>query len=166
MIFKTERLELVPLALDQMKLWRHDSIGFEKELNCIYKGEPLEEFFLEYLNEQIRIISENKDNYLYYTFWLLIRKSDRVAIGSAAFKGSANHEGEIEIGYGLGKGFEHNGYMTEAVGEMCKWGLAQENVNYIIAETDLDGYASQRVLERNGFIRYKFSDSSWWRLGV
>ncbi|MEY8298927.1 MAG: GNAT family N-acetyltransferase [Emergencia timonensis] len=50
----------------------------------------------------------------------MVRKSDRVVIGSADFKDIPNEAQEVEIGYGLGKDFEHNGYMTEAVQAMCK----------------------------------------------
>ncbi|MGB4589545.1 MAG: GNAT family N-acetyltransferase [Clostridiaceae bacterium] len=164
MIKETERLELVPLSLIQLKLWVNEMKAFEKELNCSYKGQPVVDFILDHLIEQIEAITHDETNYLYYTSWLIICKLNRIAVGSAAFKGMPNQSGEIEIGYGLGEDFEHHGYMTEAVKEMCRWGLEQENVKQIIAETDLDGYASQRILERNGFERYTFGDSSWWRL--
>ncbi len=163
-VFETERLELVPLTLDQLKLLRDNINVLEEKLNFVYKGEPLVGFILEYLGQQIIKISENEMSYMYHAFWLLVRKSDRVVVGSAAFKGLPNQNGEIEIGYGLNKEFEHNGYMTEAVSEMCKWGLSQKGVEHIIAETDMDGYSSQHILERNGFVRYQFDNSSWWRL--
>ena len=35
---------------------------------------------------------------------------------------------------------------------------------YIIAETDLDGLASERILERCGFKKYKQEKTSWWKL--
>ncbi|WMJ24330.1 GNAT family N-acetyltransferase [Paludicola sp. MB14-C6] len=164
MVLETERLELVPLSLERLKLLKDNLNMLEKELDCVYKGEALEGFILEYLDKQIRVISNNSESCLYNAFWLLIRKSDRIAVGSAAFKGLPNGNGEIEIGYGLGNEFEHNGYMTEGVCGMCKWGLAQKEVKHIIAETDIHGYASQRILERNGFERYRFNDSIWWRL--
>lgn len=159
----TERLELVPLSLEQLIMMRQDIKSLEASMNITYKGEPLEGFILAYLDEQIRLITDNPKSCMYNAFWLLVRKSDRVVVGSAAFKGLPVN-GEIEIGYGLGKEFEHHGYMTEAVKKMCEWGLQQEGVEHIIAETDLDGYASQRVLERSGFVRYKFGDSSAYRL--
>ena len=71
---------------------------------------------------------------------------------------------EVEIGYGLGKEFEHNGYMTEAVQAMCKWALKQENVSHIIAETDIDGFASQRILQRCGFVEKRREETIWWQL--
>lgn len=54
--------------------------------------------------------------------------------------------------------------MTEAVQAMCKWALKQENVSHIIAETDVDGFASQRILQRCGFIETRREESIWWRL--
>ena len=33
-------------------------------------------------------------------------KTDRIVVGSADFKGLPNAQGEVEIGYGLGKEFE------------------------------------------------------------
>ncbi len=151
MIFETERLQLMPLSVEELIMLRDDIEKFEDYHNCTYKGEELEGFMKEYLSQQIRLISENEALTMYISFWLLLRKSDRVVVGSAAFKGLPNEEGEIEIGYGLGKEFEHNGYMTEAVAKMCEWGLSQEGVKHIIAETDVDGFSSQRILERNGF---------------
>ena len=164
MIIETERLEIIPLNLHQLKLWISDMNSFEKELNCTYKGQPLVGFILDNVLEQIEAITNDEPNYLFYTTWLMVLIDNRIAVGSAAFKGSPNHHEEIEIGYGLGEEFEHHGYMTEAVNKLCKWGLKQEKVKHIIAETDLDGYASQRILARNGFERYQFEDSSWWRL--
>ena len=164
MIIETERLELVPLNLTNLRLWIAEDTAFEKELDCTYKDQPLEGFMLNNLEEEIDSITKDENNYLFYTTWLMILKSNRMAVGSAAFKGTPNHNGEIEIGYGLGEGFEHQGYMTEAINELCQWGLNQDKVKHSIAETDLDGYASQRVLKRNCFEKYKFGDSSWWRL--
>lgn len=85
---------------------------------------------------------------IWYNFWFIIRRIDRVVVGSADFKSPPDTAGEVEIGYGLGKAFEHNGYMTETVRAMCDWALQQTGVKHIIAETDLDGLASQRILQR------------------
>ena len=54
--------------------------------------------------------------------------------------------------------------MTEAVKLMCDWALKQKGVLSVIAETDTDGYGSQRILKRCGFKKYKEGDTLWWRL--
>lgn len=164
MKIETERLELIPLTSNLLQLWVEDISTLEKELYCVYKAEPMEGLFLKIVREQLEITEKDPENYLWHSFWFLIRKCDRTVVGSADFKDVPNDKGEVEIGYGLGKEFEHNGYMTEAVEVMCNWALAQENVNYVIAETDLDGFASQRILQRCGFSEEKKEESAWWRL--
>lgn len=54
--------------------------------------------------------------------------------------------------------------MTEAVRAMCDWALKQNGVKHIIAETELDGFASQRILKRCGFTEYVRDLTVWWRL--
>ncbi len=164
MRIQTERLELIPLTPHQLKLWIEDVSALEKELNCSYKAEPMEGFFLDIVKGQLEVTEKDRGNYLWHSFWFLIRKSDRVVVGSSDFKDAPNKNNEVEIGYGLGKEFEHNGYMTEAVKAMCDWALKQSTVSSIIAETDLDGFASQKVLKRCGFKKCKKEKTLWWRL--
>jgi RimJ/RimL family protein N-acetyltransferase len=161
---ETERLYLIPLTAKQLQLWVEDITALEKELNCSYQAEPMEGLFLEIVNGQIEKTAYDEANYLYHTFWFLVRKTDRIVVGSADFKDIPNENGEVEIGYGLGKEFEHNGYMTEAVKTMCKWALEQNGVSHVIAETDIDSPASQNILKRCGFSLYNQADTYWWRL--
>lgn len=53
--------------------------------------------------------------------------------------------------------------MTEAVAAMCNWAMQQTGVQHVIAETDLDGLASQRILQRCGFTEYARDTTVWWR---
>jgi RimJ/RimL family protein N-acetyltransferase len=163
-MIETERLELIPLTPYQLRLWIEDVSALDKELNCSYKAEPMEGLFLEIVQKQLQITQNDADHYIWHSFWFLIRKTDRVVVGSADFKDIPNGNKEVEIGYGLGKPFEHNGYMTEAVRAMCDWAMKQEIVSHIIAETDIDGFASQRILQRCGFIEEKRGETLWWRL--
>ncbi|EPY2304461.1 GNAT family N-acetyltransferase [Clostridium sporogenes] len=164
MLIQTERLELIPLTLNQLKLWIEDIYQLEKELDCSYKAESMEGFFLEVVKGQYEITQRDPNNYLWHSFFFLVRKEDRVVVGSADFKDIPNENGEVEIGYGLGKEFEHNGYMTEAVKSMCGWALKQNGVTSVIAETDLEGLASQKILKRCGFKKDKEEETLWWRL--
>ena len=111
----TERLELVALLPQQLKLLTTNIEKLEEELDAKYKAEPMEGFFLDIVKGQVEATEKDSENYFWHSFWLLIRKSDRVIVGSADFKDIPNKDCEVEIGYGLGKDFEHNGYMTEAV---------------------------------------------------
>lgn len=164
MKIETERLELIPLNLSQLKSWIEDISSLEKELNVTYRAESMEGIFLEIVRGQLITTQKDPKNFVWHSFWFLIRKSDRTVVGSADFKDVPNSNREVEIGYGLGKEFEHNGYMTEAVKAMCDWALKQNDVVSVIAETDLEGLASQKILERCGFEKYHQGETLWWRL--
>ena len=107
-MIETERLYLIPLTASQLKLWIEDISSLEKELNCCYRAEHLEGMFLDIVKGQLEKTEKDKINYLFHSFWFLIRKTDRVVVGSADFKGVPNENNEVEIGYGLGKAYEHN----------------------------------------------------------
>lgn len=164
MALETERLELIPLTSTQLKLWASDIPAMESNLNCVYRAEPMEGHLLESVKGQIEITEKDAANYAWHSFWFLLRKSDRTVVGSADFKDMPNGRGEVEIGYGLGQEFEHHGYMSEAVKAMCGWALEQKGCASVIAETELDNFASQRVLRRCGFAEEKRGESVWWRL--
>ncbi|MDF2858366.1 MAG: acetyltransferase [Neobacillus sp.] len=164
MKIETERLELVPLLPWQLKLLVEDITSLEEELSSTYMAEPLVGFFLDIVRGQLKITEMDSENYLWHSFWLLIRKNDRVIVGSADFKDIPNNNGEVKIGYGLGREFEHNGFMTEAVKIMCDWAFNQAGVTSVIAETDSNGFASQRILKRCGFEMYRQGETLWWRL--
>jgi RimJ/RimL family protein N-acetyltransferase len=161
---ETDRLRLIPLTARQLRLWVEDTASLELELNCRYCAEAMDGIFLDIVKGQLDITEKDAANYLYHTFWFLIRKTDGVAVGSACFKDIPNESNEVEIGYGLGKRFEHSGYMSEAVQAMCSWALAQDNVSHVIAETDIDSPQSHNVLKRCGFAQYKQGETLWWRL--
>lgn len=163
-MIETERLELIPLTPSQLKLWIEDVSVLEQELNCSYRGQSMKGFFGDIVKGQLEKTQKDPNNYTWHSFWLLIRKTDRVVVGSADFKDIPDINNEVEIGYGLGELFEHNGYMTEAVKSMCDWALKQKGVTHVIAETNTDGFASQRILQRCGFVEEKRDKTVWWRL--
>lgn len=163
MKIETERLELVPLTADQLEQWVYAPDVLQKELNAVYQAEPLEGIFREIVIGQLHATKADPEQYWWHSFWMLIRKSDRVIVGSADFKDAPDQWGQVEIGYGLGKPFEHHGYMTEAVKAMCMWASCQPNIRWILAETDLSGDASGCILRRCGFYEISRGETIWWR---
>ncbi len=164
MKLSTERLELIVLSSQQLKLLAENLSALEKALDCHYAAEPLEGIFLQIVKGQIEPTAKDEVNCAFHSFWLILRKSDRTVIGSADFKDVPDKDGKTEIGYGLGKEFEHHGYMTETVRAMCKWALAQDSVKHIIAETERGNAPSQRILQRCGFTLARQKKSLWWEL--
>ncbi|MCQ4636470.1 GNAT family N-acetyltransferase [Anaerovorax odorimutans] len=164
MKIETERLDIIALTPKQLELWIDNIVELEKQLACAYKAEPMEGLFREIACGQVEKAKKDPINYLWHTFWLIVNKSDNVVVGAIDFKDTPDSNGEVEIGYGLGREFQHHGYMTETVAAFCKWALRQDGVNHIIAETDLDGASSQKLLIKCGFKEYARNDTIWWRL--
>lgn len=87
---------------------------------------------------------------LWYTAWR-IALPDGTMAGDLCFKGLPEN-GHPEIGYGIIYRFQGRGYATEAVGAACRWALGQPGVTAVEAETDPGNAASQRVLQKLGFV--------------
>ncbi|QNS04936.1 GNAT family N-acetyltransferase [Streptomyces xanthii] len=84
--------------------------------------------------------------------YVMVRASDQCAIGGIGFH-SAPDDGLVEIGYDLVADARGQGYATEAVEVLTFWALGHGGMRTVVAHTDPDNTASQRVLERAGFTR-------------
>ena len=71
------------------------------------------------------------------------------SVGGIGFKSAPNERGEVEIGYGICHSFQGRGVATEAVVALCDF--AKPRARVVLAETDRENVASQRVLEKSGF---------------
>lgn len=72
-----------------------------------------------------------------------------VSSSGIGFHGSSKG-GEAEIGYGIVPTRQGRGYATEAVNTLVSLALTMPEVVAVVASTDADNVASQRVLERRG----------------
>ena len=86
----------------------------------------------------------------WYAVWFIMTITGET-IGDYSFKG-LDKNGTAEIGYGLPPEHWGKGYATEAVRAAVKWAFNQPGVKHIEAETDQNNKASQRVLEKSGFV--------------
>jgi len=92
----------------------------------------------------------------------IIEKSSGLSVGGIGFKNSPDVDGAVEIGYGVCQLSQGRGLATEAVAAMCDF--ARRDVRCVLAETDRKNVASQRVLEKAGFVRIQESDETIrWR---
>lgn len=91
------------------------------------------------------------ENRIWYAPWKMTLKNSQEFIGDLCFKGPVkNHS--VEIGYGIQPEYEGRGYTTEALQALTKWAFGQKDVVFVEAETAPDNKASQRVLEKCGFV--------------
>jgi ribosomal-protein-alanine N-acetyltransferase len=165
-MLETPRLEILPLSYNQLVLYLSAEDKFEKEHGLTVNGrvvssevrDMVEHFTLP------RMKLANDNDYLFYTFWLVIEKTTDTIVAELGFKGIPNNKGEIEIGYGTMPDQQGKGYMTEAVAGMIQWATGREDVEYILAETDENNHASIRVVQKNGFVQFaRKGEMLWWR---
>lgn len=165
MIIETERLRIVPLKLEQFHLLLTDIDKLEESLDLVSSGESLDPHTQQAMEGLYNEALNHKYVYWWYTNWQIILKSENRSIGSACFTKEPDIEGNVEIGYGISYHYRNNGYMTEAVICMCQWALSQENVKSVVAETEVNNYSSQRVLEKSGMEKYAYTDTGIrWRI--
>lgn len=134
MKIKSKRLLLSPMTLD--------------ELRAAIVAETDEHMRTAY-SEMLQGCHDHPNEYKWYTAWQ-ISLNDGTHVGSFCFMGPPEN-GEVEIGYGIDKGHQGNGYATEALTQMCGWAFSNSGVYFIRAETDADNAASQAVLKKAGF---------------
>jgi len=79
--------------------------------------------------------------------WMIVRRDTGEIIGSIA----AREEQGINLGYLLARPFWGQGYMSEALGAVVHWALAQPAVSRVWAVCDTENHASARLLTRSGF---------------
>jgi len=82
--------------------------------------------------------------------WLIVEDGELVGLCSVARPPVG---GEVHIGYGVAPGRQGKGAATRAIADLLLWAGADPRVALVSAETGVDNVASQRVLERNGFVR-------------
>lgn len=89
-----------------------------------------------------------------FGMYLVRRRSDGLAVGGFGFFGPPDETGTVEFGYGLVPSARGAGLATEAV-QIALRHAATRGAKVAVADTDVENGASQRVLERNGFIEVK-----------
>jgi RimJ/RimL family protein N-acetyltransferase len=83
--------------------------------------------------------------------WLIV--ADGEIVGLCSITKAFPTPGTIEIGYGLAQCRRGRGHAAAAVAELLDWARSVPSIAAVTANTAVDNLPSQRVLERNGFIR-------------
>lgn len=155
MAIETRRMLLIPYTLEQMHTALRDPSGAAQLIGArVCRPDYLERFARGRIySAKIHIMKENPDAWLFATYWQMVLKDTRSITGEIGFKGPPV-KGEVELGYGTHEFYRSRGYMTEAVSALCQFAFSQNSlhVERIMAATEKDNYASQRVLEKCGFL--------------
>lgn len=168
MVIETERLRIIPLTLEQLNKYVKADYSWEDELELNRSPRSMSPELADAFEKSILPnVGDPNKNYLYYTLWTVISKSENKRVAGLLFTGEPNDAGEVEIGYGTEPQFQNNGYMTETIGGMVSWAKNQPEVRTIVAQTDKANIPSHKTLLKNNFSKYKTVDPMiWWRLST
>jgi RimJ/RimL family protein N-acetyltransferase len=164
-ILEAEKLKLIPLDAQNLRWSIEDRQKMERNLGVKITDTELEEPVKKAMRTSLKMVLENKKDYLWFTSWEITLKIENRIIGGLCFKGCPDEKGRVEIAYGMQDEYRCKGYMTEAVKELINWAFTQEKVLSIIAETEKDNLPSHRVLEKIGMEKYEEKEKMfWWRI--
>ena len=135
------------MILETKRLRIH--VASEEEMTEFIRTQT-DEVLIKAYGEMLQGCLDCPDRWEWYAIWMIENK-DGAHVGDLSFKG-LGADGCAEIGYGIDEEFRGKGYATEAVAAAVSWALDQPGVTRVEAETEPDNKASQRVLEKCGFI--------------
>lgn len=122
----------------------------DSEIEVLIEGIDSDELRAAY-GEMLDGCKRDLENRVWYAPWKMTLNDSQKIVGDLCFKGAARNHA-VEIGYGVQPEYEGHGYTTEALRAMTQWAFSQKDVVFVEAETAPDNKASQRVLEKCGFV--------------
>jgi len=150
MELKTKRLRILPLTTEQLEVLCEEQEKLNELLGLSQSNAEEDEHLKAAYREMYQKCCKFPGDHLWYTNWQIILKSENKSIGSIGFNGAPNSKYEVEVGYGISKQYQNQGYATEALKAICDWAFSQ-NAYYIQAKIEPENKASEKVLDKCGF---------------
>lgn len=155
MKLESKRIEIIPLNLNEMRIFIKSRSDFERHANLTITGVEVPEFYREEIIEAMEFepeswTSKNKE-YLFHTFWLMILKESKTIVGQFEFNGRPNSLGEVEIFFMVEPPYRQKGIATEAMVEILKWGCKTKLFRKVFIEADFRNKAAMASLQKLGF---------------
>lgn len=163
---QTERMILQALTAEQLSMALYDVRRLEQELRAQVQGAVFSDESRQAMTIKIsRMEHADRRMHPWYTYFLLLRASDRLAMGVCGFKGPPSLFGAVELGYAIHETFRNSGLMTEAVRALVQWAFAQDGCTRVTAETLRENIASQRVLQKSGLALERTAENMvYWKI--
>lgn len=157
--FFSGNLKLLPLSLADLKVLLHSRAELEKMLGLASSGfrtsggDVFDEEFKTALREFIiPKVEENPESCLWYTHWLILDADRNMTVGGIGAAGIPDKDGRAMIGYYIDQRHEGKGVASEGLRLFIAWLEQDQSLKEIVADTQVHNIASQRVLEKNGFV--------------
>jgi len=164
LILESYRLSIIPLSRQQLSNLLNQPDLLASELGFPIAKNMLDANVQRAINMKLDAANRlNEKEWLWKTYWLIKIKDQNLGAGLIGFKGKPDHDGYVEIGYGIDKHVRNQGYMTEAVQLMLNWAFEHPFCKCVTATTVINP-ASERVLNKLNFINVAKSEksSNWY----
>ena len=90
--------------------------------------------------------------------WIIIRKTDKIKMGSCVFHEWDRRNGKVDIHYDLNRQFWNNGYMQESIKRIVKFAIEKMDIIEINACIDVENIRSINLVKKLGFIENGFKN--------
>jgi RimJ/RimL family protein N-acetyltransferase len=154
---RTQRLVLVAATLEHIVAELKDPGRLGPLLGArVTEGWPPGEYDRAAMMSFRSRLREDPPRYAGWLSWYVMTAeaagTQPTLVAAAGFMGPPEN-GAVEIGYSVIPEARSLGYATEIVEALTRRAFEVEAVHRVVAETDASNASSQRVLERNGFVR-------------
>lgn len=165
-MIKTERLILYALTREQLEMALTDADRLSASLAVQVSPNVFSEESRQAMTIKISRMDHTEPHmHPWYTYFLLVRAEDRVAVGVCGFKGAPTLFGTVELGYAMHENYRNHGYMTETVRALVRWAFRTASCQTVTAETLPGNLPSQRVLQKAGMALTRATDHMlFWKI--
>jgi [ribosomal protein S5]-alanine N-acetyltransferase len=150
----TKRLELIPATLDLTRAALESeaalALGLDALVPATWPPEFLDRPALEFTLARLAEGVQQAGWWLHFIV-LTHGLTGRTLIGSAGYKGPPSRDGTVEVGYGIVRDHQRQGYAAETVQGLLAHAFGFDSVHRVIAETLPDLTASIGVLRKCQF---------------
>ena len=150
-LLATPRLELRRSTVEQLRALAAGPAEFTRQFRLAVADGYLE--FPDALNYSLNKMAVPGLAAAWWSPFLVIHAVDQAVIGMCGFKGPADRDGVVEIGYGIAPAYRGCGLATEAATALVNEARRCIRLARVIAHTLPETNASTRVLAKLGFYR-------------
>ena len=149
-MIETQRLILIPCDEKYLQAFLRD----ENEMANLL-GVKIAEGWLQFpesIAYTLRLLQDNPE-ILGWGMYFFILKDKNLLVGNGGYKGAADEDGMVEIGYSIALMYQNQGLATEAALGMIDYAFSYKNVKMVDAHTLAEANASTKVLQNCGMTK-------------
>ncbi len=154
MKIETKDICIIPLEVEQLGLLCESQSKLEEKLNLTPSKVELDDYQREIYQGRYELCKEYPRDYLWYTNWHIILKSENKSIGCVSFCGPINDCHEVEVTYEIDKAYEKNDYLVKALKRLWQW-VFSKKVYYIQTQTLPANQGLRALFVKSGFSRLR-----------